>query len=121
MKRILLAEDEEVLRMLVVDTLEDEGYLIDEASDGLEAIQMIEENDYDLVLVDYMMPGLTGLEVIEKVRSMPLKQHLKIMMLTAKSQQKDEEAAKKAGANYFLAKPFSPMKLAELVGEIVNA
>ncbi|RXJ01916.1 response regulator [Anaerobacillus alkaliphilus] len=120
MKRILLAEDEEVLRMLIVDTLEDDGYEIDEASDGLEALEFIEENDYDLVIVDYMMPGLTGLEVIEKVRTMPNKTELKMMMLTAKSQQKDEEAAKRAGANYFLAKPFSPIKLAELVGEIVN-
>lgn len=120
LKRILLAEDEEVLRMLIVDTLEDDGYDIDEASDGLEALEYIEGNEYDLVIVDYMMPGLTGLEVIEKVRSMPDKAELKIMMLTAKSQQKDEEAAKRAGANYFLAKPFSPVKLAELVGEIVN-
>jgi CheY-like chemotaxis protein len=120
LKRILLAEDEEVLRMLIVDTLEDNGYEIDEASDGLEALQYITENEYDLVLVDYMMPGLTGLEVIEKVRSIPSKQHLKIMMLTAKSQQKDEERAKQVGANYFLAKPFSPLKLAELVGEILD-
>lgn len=120
MKRILLAEDEEVLRMLIVDTLEDDGYTIDEACDGLEALQLIEENDYDLVLVDYMMPGLTGIEVIEKVRVLPNKQNLKIMMLTAKSQQKDEERAKQAGANYFLAKPFSPIKLAELVGEILD-
>ncbi|MFN7252695.1 MAG: response regulator [Anaerobacillus sp.] len=120
MKRILLAEDEEILRMLIVDTLEDDGYEIDEASDGLEALQYISDNDYDLVLIDYMMPGLTGLEVIEKVRSLPTKQHVKIMMLTAKSQQKDEERAKLAGANYFLAKPFSPVKLAELVGEILH-
>lgn len=120
MKRILLAEDEEVLRMLIVDTLEDQGFEIDEASDGTEALQFIEKNDYDLILVDYMMPGLTGIEVIEKVRDMPDKQQLKIMMLTAKSQQKDEDAAKQAGANYFLAKPFSPMRLASLVEEILD-
>ena len=120
MKRILLAEDEEVLRMLITDTLEDEGYEIDEACDGLEAIQLLEKNRYDLLIVDYMMPGLTGLEVIEKVRNELKNEQLKIMMLTAKSQQKDEEAAKKAGANYFFAKPFSPMKLVELVEEIFD-
>ena len=69
MARILLAEDEDVLRMLVLDTLEDEGYTIDEATDGDEAYQKIMNTEYDLVLLDYMMPGMTGIEVIEKVRS----------------------------------------------------
>ncbi|MCD8501643.1 MAG: response regulator [Bacillaceae bacterium] len=120
MKKILLAEDEEVLRMLIFDTLEDEGYDIDEASDGREALDLIKDNDYDLIIVDYMMPGLTGIEVIESVRATSSKSEMKIMMLTAKSQQKDEERARFAGADYFLAKPFSPLKLAELVEEIVN-
>lgn len=120
-KRILIAEDEEVLRMLIVDSLEDEGYIIDEASDGIEALELFEENTYDLLLVDYMMPRLTGIEVIKKVRSyIDSKQTVKILMLTAKSQEKDIEEAKVAGADYFLAKPFSPMKLVELVEEIVN-
>lgn len=120
MKRILVADDEEVLRMLIVDSLEDEGYQIDEAEDGIEALQFIEENRYDLVLIDYMMPRLTGIQVIEKVRSMPGKQALKIMMLTAKSQKQDEAQARAVGVDYFLAKPFSPTKLVDLVGEIVN-
>lgn len=118
-KKILLAEDEEVLRMLIADTLEDEGYEIDEAADGIEALQFITENDYDLVIIDNMMPGLTGIEVIEKVRTIQEKKQLKILMLTAKSQQKDVEEAKAAGADYFFQKPFSPLKLARLVGEIL--
>ncbi|WP_026674571.1 response regulator [Alkalihalobacterium bogoriense] len=121
MTKLLVAEDEDVLRMLIVDTLEDEGYVIDEATDGLEAIELIEKNQYDLILVDYMMPGLTGIEVIEKVRTMEEKNDTLIMMLTAKSQQADEEQARKAGADFFLAKPFSPTKLAEMVGEITHA
>ncbi|UOE93113.1 response regulator [Alkalihalobacillus sp. LMS39] len=121
MTKLLVAEDEDVLRMLIVDTLEDEGYTIDEAADGLEAMEFIEKNQYDLILVDYMMPGLTGIEVIEKVRTMEEKKDTLIMMLTAKSQQADEEKARKAGADFFLAKPFSPIKLAEMVGEITHA
>lgn len=77
MAKILLAEDEEVLRMLVVDTLEDEGHDIDEACDGEEAIEMIKQNDYDLILLDYMMPIYTGLEVIQHVRNMPDKKTCK--------------------------------------------
>ncbi|WP_214847508.1 response regulator [Exiguobacterium sp. s193] len=120
MARILLAEDEDVLRMLVLDTLEDEGYTIDEATDGDEAYQKIMSQHYDLVLLDYMMPGMTGIEVIEKVRRHPDKQQLKIMMLTAKSQQSDRERAEEIGANYFFSKPFSPLELIDVVGGILS-
>ena len=120
MARILLAEDEDVLRMLVLDTLEDEGYTIDEATDGDEAYQKIMSQHYDLVLLDYMMPGMTGIEVIEKVRRHPDKQQLKIMMLTAKSQQYDRERAEEIGANYFFSKPFSPLELIDVVGGILS-
>lgn len=120
MKRILLAEDEEVLRMLIVDTLEDEDYEIDEACDGVEALDYLKNNEYDLILLDYMMPRMTGLEVIEKIRELPEKQELKILMLTAKSQKSDQEKVIEAGANYFLAKPFSPLELVQVVGEILG-
>ncbi|MGA9468712.1 MAG: response regulator [Exiguobacterium marinum] len=120
MVKILLAEDEEVLRMLVMDTLEDEGYEIDEAQDGLEAYRLIEKNEYDLVIVDHMMPGMTGLEVIEKVRKLPGRQHTKVMMLTAKSQQSDRDCANEIGVDYFISKPFSPLELVKIIGGIVN-
>jgi CheY-like chemotaxis protein len=118
--RLLIAEDEDVLRMLVVDSLEDCGYEIEEAVDGVEAFEKIQANDYDLVLLDNMMPGLTGLEVVEKTRQLPDKQDLKIMMLTAKSQKSDQDLARKTGVDFFLAKPFSPMELVTLVEEIVD-
>ncbi|WP_066327192.1 response regulator transcription factor [Anoxybacteroides amylolyticum] len=120
MAKILLAEDEEVLRMLVMDTLEDEGYEIDEACDGQEAIELIKENDYDLILLDYMMPIYTGLEVIQQVRNIPAKKHVKIMMLSAKSQQTDQQRVLEAGADYFLAKPYSPLELVKRVEEILH-
>ncbi|MEK3989058.1 response regulator transcription factor [Robertmurraya sp. FSL R5-0851] len=118
MKRILLAEDEEVLRMLVVDTLEEEDYEVDEAADGTEAVQLFEENSYDLLVLDYMMPGLTGLEVIDHVRQKD--KDVKILMLSAKSQQYEQEKVIEAGANYFMAKPFSPMELKGKLGDILN-
>ncbi|MCE4051121.1 MULTISPECIES: response regulator transcription factor [Bacillaceae] len=120
MKRILLAEDEDVLRMLIVDTLEDEDYVVDEAPDGEEALQLIAKNDYDLLILDYMMPIMTGLEVIQKVRADEEKKHLKIMMLSAKNQTNEQNHILEAGADYFMAKPFSPLALLDKVGDILD-
>ncbi len=118
MQRILLAEDEEVLRMLVVDTLEDEGYIIDEACDGEEAYELIRKNDYDLILLDYMMPVYTGLELIEMIRNDQIQ--TKIMMLSAKSQTSDQQKVLEAGADFFMSKPFSPIQLVERIEEILG-
>lgn len=120
MNRILLAEDEEALRMLVVDTLEDEGYIVDEAADGGEAVDLYQSHPYDLVILDYMMPVFTGLEVISTIRTAETNGHTKILMLSAKSQADEQERVLQAGADYFMAKPFSPLKLLELVEEILN-
>ena len=120
MKRILLAEDEEVLRMLVVDTLEDEDYIIDEAANGGEAMELFQNHSYDLVILDYMMPVYTGLEVIKQIRNTETEKHSKILMLSAKNQTYEQEQILQTGADYFMAKPFSPMKLLELVVDILN-
>lgn len=120
MKRILLAEDEEIIRMLITDTLEDEDYVVDEAADGQEALNLIIKNEYDLIILDYMMPVFTGLEIIEKVRSDQAKQEIHILMLSAKSQKFEQEKILQAGANHFMAKPFSPLDLLEKIEEILN-
>ncbi|MGG4489935.1 response regulator transcription factor [Metabacillus idriensis] len=120
MAKILLAEDEEVLRMLVVDTLEDEGHDIDEASDGAEAYELIQENEYDLILLDCMMPVHTGLEVIQMIRSLPNRKYAKVVMLSAKNQAADQMAVLEAGADHFISKPFSPMNLIVRVEEILS-
>jgi len=118
MPNILLAEDEEVLRMLVVDTLEDEGYTIDEACDGEEAYQLIQKKDYALLLLDYMMPVYTGLELIKMIREEG--NQTKIMMLSAKSQASDQQQVIEAGGDYFMTKPFSPLELVKRIEEILG-
>ncbi|MDD9311902.1 response regulator [Cytobacillus firmus] len=121
MKKILIAEDEEILRMLIADTLEDGDFEVDEAEDGEEALKLLEKKQFDLVILDYMMPGLTGLDVIRKIRGeQALNKEVKILMLSAKGQQNEQEEVLKAGADYFMVKPFSPLQLFEKVGEIVD-
>ncbi|MFC4736412.1 response regulator transcription factor [Bacillus daqingensis] len=117
MKRILVADDEEILRMLITDTLEDLGHDITEAEDGADALQKLSEASFDLLVVDYMMPEKTGMEVLESLsdeqRNMP------VIMLTAKAQEQDKQRALAAGADYFMAKPFSPEELEALVEDIL--
>jgi DNA-binding response OmpR family regulator len=120
MARILVADDEEVLRMLITDTLEDEGHNIDNAVDGRDALKKLQTEIYDLVILDNMMPGMTGIEVAHSLTD-EWKQQYPIIMLTAKTQQSDIEETKKAGIPYYMAKPFSPMQLVLLVEDILDA
>lgn len=120
-KKILIAEDEPVLRMLIADTLEDEGYEIEEASDGVEALDKMKADVFDLIILDYMMPRMTGAEVIEAVKAESAEERQpKILMLSAKSQQAEQEKMLKAGADGFMSKPFSPLELIGRIGEMLR-
>lgn len=120
MKTLLIAEDEPVLRMLIMDSLEDEGYSIEEACDGEEALDKIKATDFDLIILDYMMPKMTGIEVIEQTRMLPNRQYSKILMLSAKNQQAEQDKVLRAGANGFMSKPFSPLELIDKVEEMLR-
>ncbi|WP_071461134.1 response regulator transcription factor [Bacillus massilinigeriensis] len=120
MSKILLAEDEEILRMLITDVLEEEEYDIDVAEDGQKAISLIECNKYDLIILDYMMPGLTGVEVAEKTRYEGINKDAAIVMLSAKSKELEKNIAFRSRADYFIAKPFSPLHLLEVVKGILE-
>lgn len=119
MAMILLAEDEAVLRMLIGDTLEDEEHLLDIACDGEEALQKISHNQYDLLILDYMMPKLTGFEVLTRMKQMTDKQAVKVLILSAESQHAEQEKMRAAGADDFMPKPFSPLELVRKVGDML--
>jgi DNA-binding response OmpR family regulator len=120
MKKLLVTDDEDVLRMLIVDTLEDEDFEIDEACDGKEALELLEKNEYALLILDYMMPNLTGLDVLKKVRGNPLLSKQRVLMLTAKGQVQDKQEMLDNAADSILIKPFSPMELIDTVHDLLN-
>ena len=119
MYNILIVDDEEVLRMLISDTLEEiDNANIDIAENGVQALTKLENQEYDLMLLDYMMPEITGLELLNRLSPVQ-KNRMKIIMLTAKAQETDRLKAMEAGARYFVPKPFSPLELLQLVEEIL--
>lgn len=120
MKTILLADDEDSLRTLVYTTLEDSGFEILEASDGDEALSLARARRPDLLVLDWMMPGLTGVEVTAVLRQEDPSGRTPIILLTAKSQQDDIAAALKTGVTTYLLKPFSPAELLTLVESLLS-
>lgn len=120
MKRILLADDEENLRLLVQATLEDPKYEIFEAADGEKALQMARQLGPNLILLDWMMPLMTGIEVARQLRATPETASIPIILLTAKGQERDRRTASDLGLQGYLVKPFSPLELMESVDVLLR-
>jgi len=102
--KILLVEDEKLMSMFVEMELNHEGYKVDLAYDGRDGLNKAEENQYDLILLDIMIPGLNGIEVCRRIRQTSL---VPIIMLTAKSDISDKVLGLDVGANDYLTKPFA--------------
>ena len=102
--KILLVEDEKLMSMFVEMELSHEGYEVDVAYDGREGLNRAEKNEYDLILLDIMIPGLNGIEVCTRIRKFS---QVPIIMLTAKSDISDKVLGLDVGANDYLTKPFA--------------
>jgi CheY-like chemotaxis protein len=118
---ILVCDDEPVLRMLVRATLDQGNYTVVEASDGDDALARTRSERPDLILLDMMMPGRSGSDVLRELRSDPATAATPVIMLTARAQASDREAMSLAGADHYLTKPFSPVGLASLVKEVLGS
>lgn len=119
--RILVADDEPHIRRILATFLESAGFDVDQANDGSEAAQLLAgSTTYHLALLDLMMPGLTGLEVLDEARRSPERTNLPVVILTAKGQDTDREAALARGADAFITKPFSPKKLLALIRQLTD-
>ena len=117
---VLLCDDEEVLRHLVRATLDNGEYEIVEAADGDESLELARSRRPDLIVLDMMMPGRSGLEVLRELRQDPALSRTPVIMLTARARQADQEEATAAGADRYLAKPFSPLELISVVEDLLE-
>lgn len=103
--RILLAEDEEDLNRIITMKLKDEGYSVDSCTDGREAFDYLCSAEYDAAVLDIMMPGMDGIEVLKKARAEGIK--VPVIFLTARDSIQDRVKGLDAGAEDYLVKPFS--------------
>jgi CheY-like chemotaxis protein len=120
MKKILIADDEAHLRLLVRKTLEEDDFDLIEAPDGSAALELVHKERPDLVILDWMMPGMTGVQVLEALRENPETTATPVIMLTARSQKVDRNQVVRLGVRGYLVKPFSPLELIQLVEKVMG-
>jgi two-component system alkaline phosphatase synthesis response regulator PhoP len=119
--RILVVDDEPHIRRVLEAMLGKEGFDVITSEDGEEGLKELAFGGIDLVILDLLMPGVHGLEVLSKIRSDAALARTPVIILTAKGQDADREAAIAGGADDFMTKPFSPKKLVARIREILGA
>ena len=119
MNKLLIADDQENMRLLLRITFEGEGFEIYEAKDGMEAIELAKKIDPDLIIIDYMMPGLNGYKTMERLREIdPKFKKVPFIIITAKDLRCFKDYSKNFGAVEHITKPFDPEDLLEKVKNI---
>lgn len=120
--RILVVDDEEFNIEIIQGYLEDEDYLLESASDGVEAWEKLEREPegYDIVLLDRMMPRMSGMEVLARIKEHPALRHTPVILQTARASKEDVVEGIRAGAYYYLVKPFDEAMLISVVHTAVR-
>ncbi|MEQ8444181.1 MAG: phosphate regulon transcriptional regulator PhoB [Alphaproteobacteria bacterium] len=118
--KILIVEDETAVVALLRYNLEHQGFEVDAVSDGEEALVAVEENPPDLVLLDWMLPQLSGIEVCRQLRRRPATKQMPIILLTARGEEADTVRGLDSGADDYVTKPFSPAELSARVHALLR-
>ncbi len=108
MKRVLIVDDAVTIRLFHRQLVEKVGCEVDEAENGVEALEKISAKTYDLFLVDVNMPKMDGYRLIQEIRNIPDVQHIPVIMISTEIMQKDKEIGYRAGCNLYVKKPVNP-------------
>jgi two-component system chemotaxis response regulator CheY len=119
-KRILIVDDSESIREVLAFSIENAGYHVLTACDGLDALNFLNGQTIDLILTDYHMPNLNGLELIGKVRETVQYKYTPILVLTTENQIEMIREARDTGATGWLMKPFSTEKLLQTLRKVIR-
>ncbi|GAA3448057.1 response regulator transcription factor [Planomonospora venezuelensis] len=117
---VLVAEDDADIRDLIIFKLEQTGHAVTAVGDGLSALKAAREQTPDIILLDVMMPGMSGIDVCRELRRIPETAGLPIILLTARAQESDVATGLTAGADDYIVKPFSPRVLADRVHSVLT-
>jgi len=120
MAKILVADDEPFIRRLVDATLASEVCEVVQACDGVEAWEVLRRDRPLVAILDGHMPGLTGVQLTRAIREDPLLASTRVILLSGRAQARDVEAAREAGADLYLTKPFSPLELLTVVEQVLE-
>lgn len=116
-ERILIVDDEYRIREMIAEYLSPEGYIIDEAKDGKEALELFEKNKYSLVILDIMMPKVDGWTVCREIRKTS---QVPVIMLSARGEEYDKLFGFELGVDDYIVKPFSPKELLARIKAIIR-
>ncbi len=119
-KRVLLIEDEPNIIEAISFILSRDGFTVHTHEDGATAMDKLSAQTPDMIILDVMLPGRSGYDILRDVRAMPETAELPVMMLTARGQTKDRELAERLGATLFLTKPFSNTEVRDHVRALIG-
>ena len=117
-KHVVLVEDEVNIAEAIRFLLGRDGWRVETLANGSTAVDVIRNSAPDLVMLDVMLPGKTGFEILQELRADPTLVDLPVLMLTARGQSRDREMAEKAGVSRFMTKPFSNTEMLDAVREL---
>ncbi len=117
-RRVLLIEDEPNIAEAIRFLLTREGWQVETHAEGTDALQVIQGANPDLVILDVMLPGKSGMEILRDLRELEDMQGLPVLMLTARGQSRDREMAENAGVSRFMTKPFSNTEMLTAVRDL---
>ena len=117
-KRVLLIEDEPNIVEAIRFLLSRDGWAVDTHADGASAVEAVRQRAPDVVVLDVMLPGMSGFDVLAALRDDPATAALPVLMLTARGQRRDREMAERMGASRFMTKPFSNAEVVAAVRDL---
>jgi CheY-like chemotaxis protein len=117
-RNVLIAEDDPFIRRVSEIALRRDGFTVCAVGDGTEALQLLEDAEFDLVILDGLMPKMDGLEACRRMKANPRTARIPVIILSARSQCTDEEAGHEAGAIGYIKKPFDALSLGRQVRRI---
>ncbi|MDR4498670.1 MAG: response regulator [Candidatus Scalindua sp.] len=120
MSKVLLIDDSAVMRKIIQRNIKESGLIVNEfieAGDGAQALEKVSANELDLILCDWNMPNMSGIEFVKTLRSLNLPQKVPVVMVTTEGSDSKKLEAKNSGANDYITKPFTAEQLRDTLGK----